>query len=300
MVTKYKYEGIITALVTPVIDEEVKIKQLQELIRFVLDNGADGVLVLGGTGEYPALSKKQRIKAVETTVEEVNGKCPVIAGIVAPGLQDAVETGCDYEKIGVDAVMLVSPFYVIPKQEGIMNYYLNFMGKVNLPMILYNIPYRTNVNIEPETVALLLEKTSQIVGIKESGSDFHQISRFIELIGDKISFLCGEEHLMFSELMLGAKGGILATANIFPSVWKSMYLNVKEGNIKKAKDIHFKMMPLLRLIFSETNPGPLKEALKYIGLNCGTSLSPLSKPNSKLISKLENAIDELQIWKDKL
>ncbi len=292
-------QGLFPALVTPVQNDEVDQASLKKLTKFLLENGSDGLVVLGGTGEYAALSKKQRINAVKV-VQENAGDSPVIVGILDPGFNDAVEMGKISKEMGADAVMLITPYYVIPKQEGIINYYLRFMDKVDLPMIIYNIPYRTNVNIEPETVNKLSEQAPQVIGIKECTPNIGQAAHLMELTRDRISFLCGEEFLLFTELMMGADGAILATANIFPRIWKDMLLSVKSSNINKARDIYFKMLPLLRAVFAETNPGPLKAAMKYASIDAGAVLDPLSPPDDKKIDQLNGIIDEIREWYSRL
>ena len=292
-------QGLFPALVTPVQNDEVDETSLKSLTKFLLENGSDGLVVLGGTGEYAALSKKQRIDTIKI-VQEYAGDSPVIVGILDPGFNDAVEMGKISEEMGADAVMLITPYYVIPKQEGIINYYLRFMDKVDLPMIIYNIPYRTNVNIEPETVNKLLEQAPQVIGIKECTPNIGQAAHLMELTRDRISFLCGEEFLLFAELMMGADGAILATANVFPRIWKDMLLSVKASEINKAREIYFKMLPLLRVLFAETNPGPLKEAMKYASIDAGAVLDPLSPPDDKKIEQLNGIIDEIREWYSRL
>lgn len=288
-------EGLFPALVTPVEGDEVNGICLKKLTRFVLDNGGDGVLVLGGTGEYTALSKKQRTDAIETVVKEAGNK-PVIVGILAPGFEDAVEMGKISEEIGAEAVMLLTPYYVHPTQEGIIKYYLEFMKKVKLSVLIYNIPFRTNVNIEPMTVYSLLKQSSQIIGMKECTQNINQASQLMELTKDRMTFLCGEEQYLFVELVMGAKGAILATACIFPQIWKDMMLSVKTGNINRAREISFKINPLVRLVFSEMNPGPLKVAMKFAGIDVGPVLKPLLSPNAQLVDQLHNTVDEIKEW----
>jgi len=286
-------KGVYTALVTPVINGNVDEVAFKKLIDFQLKNGADGFLVLGGTGEYAALSREQRRKAIEICIDIVKGEIPIVSGILSPGLADAIEMGKVAESIGVDAVMIITPYYVVPTQKGLIDYFIKFMEKIHIPIVLYNIPYRTNVNILPETFTELVDKTSQIIGIKECTPDLSQVSHLISLVGDKISVCCGEEPFLFTELIMGAKGAFMATSNLFPKLFKKMYLKVKNGDISKAREIHFKLIPLLESIFAETNPGPLKEALKYYGYDCGSALPPLKSPNRGIIKKLEKRIDDL-------
>lgn len=287
-------KGVYTALVTPIIKGEVNESVFKRLINYQLENGSDGLLVLGGTGEYVALSREQRIKAVKICIKETKKRVPVICGILDPGLNDAIEMGKNVKDLGVDAIMLLNPYYVVPTQKGIINYYLEFIENVDMPIVLYNIPYKTNVNILPETVLNLINQTPNIIGIKECTTNLDQASRLILLIGDKISFCCGEEPLLFTELIMGAKGAFMATSNLFPQIFKKMYLLIKEGNIEGAKEIHFKIIPLLRSLFAETNPGPLKEAMKCIGIDCGSVLPPLVMPDRKLVEIINKNVNEIK------
>ncbi len=291
--------GIYTALVTPVKNGAVDIPTLSKIVRFVIDNGSTGLVVLGGTGEYTALSQKERTEAVQTCIESAKGEVPVVVGILAPGLKDAVKMGKRSRELGADAVMVVTPYYVIPSQEGIKDYYRRFLDAIDLPLILYNIPYRTNVNMLPETVdAIVKEAGKRILGIKECTPNLGQVSRLLQLVGEKIAFICGEEPLMFPELVMGAKGAILATSNVIPKLWTTMYDRVQSGDLEGARELHFQVGLFLKLVFAETNPGPLKEAMKAAGFNCGSALSPLLPPNEGLKSALLSELKRLQSWID--
>lgn len=289
--------GIYTALVTPVNKGAIDRKGMDRLVGHVIEKGSKGVVVLGGTGEYCALSENQRADAVTAAIESSKGKVPVVVGILSPGLEDSISMGIESKKMGADAVMLVTPYYVVAKQEGIKEYFLRFMEKVDLPLILYNIPYRTMVNMLPQTVSdLIKEAPGRVIGIKECVPNVNQAFELMNLVGDSISVLCGEEPLFVTETGYGAKGAILATSNLFPEIWVAMFEYLKNGNFEKAKTIHRKMIPSLKLLFAETNPGPLKAALKYKGLDCGPSLLPLTEPNEALQKNLFQELDKLDAW----
>ena len=272
-------EGLYTALVTPIKDGNVDKTAMDRLLDYVLQGGSDGLVVLGGTGEYGALTHEQRISAIIHCVERTAGAVPVVVGIICPGLHDAIEMGKESKKLGADAVMLVTPYYVIPDHQGLVEHHLRFMDSVDLPLILYNIPYRTLVNMQPETVAEIVEKAGgQVVGIKECEGNMGQISRLISMVGEKISVICGDEPLFCTDMIMGGKAGILATSNIIPRFWKEMFTLIKQGEIETAIKMHLDIQPFLKLIFGQTNPGPLKVALGHAGLDCGDALLPLHKP----------------------
>jgi len=286
-------KGVYTAVVTPVINGDVDEIAFSKLIDYQIKSGIDGLCILGGTGEYLALSKEQRRKAIEISIDLVKGKVPIISSILSPGLEDTIEMGKIAEGYGVNAVMVLTPYYVVPTQKGMIDYFKRFMKEIHIPIILYNIPSRTQVNILPETVAELVSTTSQVIGIKECTTNLGQASNLISLVGDKITVFCGEEPLLLAELIMGAKGAILASSNLFPKLFKEMFSRIQEGDIGGAKKIHFKFLPLLKPLFAETNPGPLKEALKYYGYDCGSALPPLKLPSKEIINELRIRIDDL-------
>lgn len=292
-----KLEGLYTALVTPVADNAIDKGAFNKLIDYVLAGGSDGLVVLGGTGEYPALSREQRIAAVEICKARAGDRVPVVVGILSPGLYDSIEMGKISRELGADAVMLVTPYYVIADQKGLVDYYLRFMDAVDLPLVLYNIPYRTMVNMQPETVAEIFGKSGgQVVGIKECVPNIGQASKLISLTGDSMSFVCGEEFLLCSETIMGAKAAILATSNLIPGFWKTMLDAIRNGDVRKATAMHMEALPFLSAVFAETNPGPLKMAMKLAGLDCGNALPPLHAPDDKLMERLKNELKRIEKW----
>lgn len=292
-----KIEGLYTALVTPVKDGKMDKPAMDRLLDYVLEGGSDGLVVLGGTGEYGALTREQRTSAIECCAEKAAGSVPVVVGILSPGLYDAIEMGKESRKLGADAVMLVTPYYVIADHQGLVDHHLRFMENVDLPLILYNIPYRTLVNIQPETVAEIVDKAhGQVVGIKECVPNLGQASRLISMVGDKISFICGEEGLFCTEMIMGGKAGILATSNVIPRFWKKMFTLIKQGEIDAAVKMHLDIQPFLSLIFGQTNPGPLKVALRHAGLDCGDALLPLHAPEKKYCDRVAEMMQQIEQW----
>lgn len=290
------FKGVMTALVTPLDEKGAVVEEsLRKLIRFQIKNGVHSVLVLGGTGEYVQLSMAERKRAIDITISEASGKIPVVVGAGSPGLSDNIEIGQYAKKAGADAVMLVSPYYVIPSQEGIIDYHKKFDNAVKLPLILYNIPYRTNVNMLPETIEAMVKEIPNIVAIKECSPNLAQVIELILRVGDKIEVLCGDEFLASTELMLGAKGLIMASANLIPDVWVKMYNLMQEKEfeavIKMTKDYY----PLFKAVFMETNPGPLKEAMRMAGLPADNISSPLRIPTDATKIALKAVMKELKL-----
>lgn len=286
-----RLEGIIPALVTPILQRGEKLNKqvLEDLVENVLDKGVHGVCVLGGTGEYCALSDSVRVAAVETVVEKVNGKVPVIVGLVEPGFLHTKEMIYQSKKIGASAAMVVSPYYVSPTQQGIADYYCRLADSADIPLVLYNVPYRTGVNIEPETVSLIGEK-SNIIGIKECSPNMAQVQRLIRLVGDKIAVLSGEDMFVVLEMAMGARGGILASAALLPEKWSQIYLSVKAGDIKGAIEQHAELSLIFKYLFVECNPGPLKAALTMSGFDVGPVLPPLTQIREEYRVELKKAL----------
>ena len=293
-----KVTGIYTALCTPVFDGKVSRPAMEKLVDFVVDNRNAGLVALGGTGEYCALTNEQRIDAVKMTIAANKGRLPVIAGIIGPGLPEVIEMGNRCKELGVDGIMVVTPYYVVAGQDGIFEYYRQIMRNVNLPLILYNIPYRTGVNMLPETVERLLDadKSGQIVGMKECCTNMSQVLGLLSKVKDRVSILTGEEFLFYQEVSCGAEGAILATSNLFPNIWADLFDLIKAGELERASEIVLRLTPVLRLVFAESNPGPLKEAMKAIGIDCGDPLLPLVRTTDEIAAALRVEIKKMLDW----
>jgi len=199
----------------------------------------------------------------------------------------------DFKKAGADALMLVTPYYVRPAQEGIRKYYGEFIARVGAPVVIYDIPYRTGVTLDPWTIEKIVNDNEMIIGLKACNTDLAHFSRMMSLVGNKISVLSGEEYLFMSEVIMGAKGGILATANAFPKPWVKMFEKIEKGDIEGAKKIHFGLIPLMDAVFAEMNPGPLKEAMAMVGMNVGHALRPLMTPSPENMKRLRKVVKGL-------
>lgn len=292
-----KVEGIYTALITPIRDGSVDKQAFGKLLDHVISGGVSGLVVLGGTGEYPALSMKQRTDAAEFCIQKANGKIPVVVGIVDPGLHDAIDMGIRAKNMGADAVMLVTPYYVVPDQDGLFSYHMKFIESVDLPLILYNIPQKTQVNMQPETVnKIVSEAKDKVIGIKECVTNLLQFSRLVSMVKSKITVIAGEDFLLHPEAIMGADAAILATSNIIPRFWSEMFNLIKDDKIKQATDMHLEIQNFLKAVFSETNPGPLKEALKFIDIDCGDALLPLHAPDSNVKEILKTELKSIDKW----
>lgn len=292
------FEGIMTALVTPLTrDNTVDVLKLEKLIDFQLENGVKGLLILGGTGEYSALTMEVREQAVQETVRYTNGRVPVVAGVLEPGIGECIKFCQACKRAGADGLLVLTPFYVHPTQDGIADFFRAVDQAVDMPLLIYNIPYRTNVNILPETVEQLVSERPNIVGMKECSPSFGQAVELIQRVGDQICVLSGEEFLMSGEILMGAKGAIMASANLIPDVWVRLYELAAQRKTQELAALLKQYYPLIKLLFKEINPGPLKYAMGRIGLDMGPVSIPLREPSDALKAELDAEMKKLGLLK---
>jgi 4-hydroxy-tetrahydrodipicolinate synthase len=293
-VTIEQLAGLYPALPTPTdtagrVDRAATVR----LIDFLCAAGVNGLVPVGGTGEYAALSPRDRLSMVEITVEAAADRVPVVAGVLAPGFREAVQAGRDFAAAGASGLMVITPYYVTPSQEGIREYFRAFATEVDAPVLLYEIPYRTGVALRAETIAGIVDDGS-IVGMKACNPDLAQFARVMAMVGDRISVLSGEEPLFATHVTMGARGGVLATANLIPKAWHEIFALATAGDLRAALARQRQITPLLDACFAETNPGPLKEAMAMVGLPVGSALRPLQRPRPDTIDRLRAAIAALQ------
>ncbi|MBI4352552.1 MAG: 4-hydroxy-tetrahydrodipicolinate synthase [Candidatus Omnitrophica bacterium] len=280
-----KFHGSIVALVTPFKNGKVDEKALRRLVRYHVDSGTDGIVPVGTTGEAPTLSYEEHERVIQIVVETAEGRIPVIAGTGSNSTEEALFLTRFAKKVKADGALLVTPYYNRPTQEGLYRHYETIARKAEFPLVLYNVPSRTGVALSPETVARLA-KIPHIVAIKEATGSMDQTSQILSLCG--ITVLSGDDSLTLPLLALGAKGVISVIANILPADLSRMIEYFFEGDLEKAKEIHYKMFPLCRALFIETNPIPVKRAMKLLGL-CGDELRlplcPMEPNNEKRLAE---------------
>ncbi len=283
--------GLYTAIVTPMkADRTVDLDGLRTLVRFQLASGAAGVVPIGGTGEYPAFSRAERRAIVETCVEAADGK-PVIPGVLSTGFQDAVEAGRDFSEAGAAAVMTVTPYYASGTQEGMRDYFRAYRDAVDVPVLLYQIPRRTNVAVTAEGVQAMAEDGS-IIGMKFSSYDMPEFIKTIKLAGEKIAVLSGEEPLFATHVALGARGGVLASASVYPKIWLKIFDLAKAGKLNEALELQKSIDPVVEAIFLETNPGPLKKYMELAGMPVGSVRLPLQDPSVTTLQRLQSVANQ--------
>jgi 4-hydroxy-tetrahydrodipicolinate synthase len=258
------FKGSIVAIVTPFKKGKVDEKALGDLIEWQIAEGTSAIVPCGTTGESATLDYKEHYKVIALTVKTVNKRVPVIAGTGANSTDETIEITKHAKKSGADGALLVAPYYNKPTQEGLYRHYRTVAEKVDIPIVLYNVPGRTAVNILPATVARLAE-IKNIVAIKEATGDMKQVSEVLRLCGDRITVISGDDFTTLPLLALGGKGVISVTANVAPKAVSQMCSWWMKGLQDKARALHFKLEPLNAAMFIETNPIPVKTALAMMG-----------------------------------
>ncbi|ALC15702.1 4-hydroxy-tetrahydrodipicolinate synthase [Desulfuromonas soudanensis] len=276
------FHGSMVAIVTPFtpkgrVDEE----KYRQLIEFQIENGTDVIVPCGTTGESATLDYKEHDRVIEICIEQVKGRVPVVAGTGSNSTAEAIELSQHAKEMGADGVLLVSPYYNKPSQEGLYLHYKAVAEAVALPQILYNVPGRTGMNMEAGTTIRLAE-FKNIVAIKEASGNVTQASEIIAKAGDKIDVLSGDDFLTLPLMACGAKGIISVTANIMPADVKAMVVAVDEGRWDDARALHLKMLEIHSTMFIDSNPVPVKTALSLMGkidAHVRLPLAPLSAAN---------------------
>ncbi|HQA04520.1 MAG TPA: 4-hydroxy-tetrahydrodipicolinate synthase [Thermodesulfovibrio thiophilus] len=286
------FKGSMVAIVTPFKNGKIDEKAFEHLIEWHIKEGTHGIVPCGTTGEASTLDYEEHYKVIEIAVKVVNKRIPVIVGTGSNSTEEAIMITKKAEQLGADAALIVTPYYNKPTQEGLYRHFKTIASSTGLPIILYNVPGRTSVNLLPSTVARLAE-IPQIMGIKEATGDMKQVSEIIRLCGDKITVLSGDDFTNLTLLALGGKGAISVTANICPGDMAELFNAWERGDIAKARELHYKLEPINKVMFIETNPIPVKTALSMIGKIAEEFRLPLcemSQSNKeKLAEVLRNA-----------
>src|ERR1700690_1928250 len=258
------FKGSLVPIVTPFKNGKLDEKVYADLIEWHISQGTHGIVPCGTTGEASTLDFDEHYRVIEVAVEAVNKRIPIIAGTGANATDEAVFITKKAKELGVDGALIVTPYYNKPTQEGLYLHFKAIAESVDIPIILYNVPGRTAVNMLPTTVARLLE-FSNIIGLKEATGDMRQASDLIRLCGDRLALYSGDDFTTFTMLSLGGKGVISVTANIVPKDVAEMWNSWDKGDIEKARELHYKLEPLNAAMFIETNPIPVKTALAMMG-----------------------------------
>jgi len=287
------FEGVIPALVTPFKDNfEVDYEGIAKLLDYV-EKHVDAVVPAGTTGESATLSYQEHIEVVKYVCEVAN--VPVIAGAGSNSTREAVFLGKEVEKAGADAAMFITPYYNKPNKEGLYQHYKKIAEEISIPIIIYNVPSRTACNITPDVVERLANDFDNIIGIKEASGNLKQICEIINRTPENFVLLSGDDFLTLPILMLGGRGVISVAANVAPHLLKEMYLAFKEGDLEKAREMHYRLMPLFSVLFIDTNPTPVKKALELMGLPAGKPRLPLVELDEEKTKKVEEVLRSLEL-----
>ncbi len=283
------FNGSMVAVVTPFKEGKVDEKKLRELVDFHMKNGTDALVPCGTTGESATLSFEEHEKVVEVVIDQAKGKVPVIAGTGSNNTEEALKLTKHAKEAGADGALVITPYYNKPTQKGMYLHFEKIAKEVDIPIVLYNVPGRTSVNLLPETVAKL-SKIENIVGIKEASGDLKQASDIVGLCGDKFDLISGDDFIVLPMLALGGKGVISVVANLVPAEMADLIDEFNKGNLEKARETHYKIFPLCKAMFIETNPGPVKTAMALQGLldtpELRLPLAPMSEENVEKLKKV--------------
>ncbi len=288
-----KFHGSIVALVTPFTGksaEKLDEAQYKKLVEWQIKEGTNGIVPCGTTGESPTLSMDEHNRVVEVCIEAVNKRIPVIAGAGSNSTAEAVAYTKHAAKAGADAVLVVTPYYNKPTNKGIYLHYKAIVESANIPVILYNIAGRTAKNIEPDLMAKLAHDFKNIIGVKEASGSLEQMLRIKEMCPKDFLLTSGDDALTLPILSIGGVGVISVAANIVPRDVVSVINEFKKGNLAKAQEINLKLQPLIRSLFIETNPIPVKIAAELMGLCNGALRLPMCEMEDMNLAKLKEAL----------
>jgi len=285
------FKGSIVAIVTPFTKGEVDFERLRELVEFQIAGGTDAIVPCGTTGEASTLDYEEHMAVVKTVIDQVKGRVPVIAGTGSNSTAEAIELSRQAKEAGADGVLLVTPYYNKPTQEGLFRHYSAIADGVAIPQILYNVPGRTGVNMLPETVARLASHPN-IVAIKEATGSLQQASEILSLCGDQIDVLSGDDFITFPMMACGATGVISVLANIMPETVARLVDAFFAGDLETARQLHLKTLKISNAMFIESNPIPVKTALGLMGKCSDEVRLPLCEMGAANKEKLSSIMKE--------
>ncbi|MDY0323129.1 MAG: 2,4-dihydroxyhept-2-ene-1,7-dioic acid aldolase [Candidatus Carbobacillus sp.] len=289
--TKKRLRGSIAPVVTPFKEDgSVDYATLEALIDWQISSGSDGISVTGTSGEPSSLSLQERKEVMRVAKEAVGGRVPFVPATGSVNHEEALELTRYAESLGVDAAMVIVPYYVRPSQEGLYRHYERIAKSVDIPLIIYNIPGRTAVNMEVDTMARLVEAAPNIIGVKESNKDFEHVNRVLGKVGRDFLLFSGIELLCYPMLTIGGAGSISATANVHPKMVAEMHHAWFNGDHARALELHYTLMDLNDILFAETNPGPVKAALGMMGKITAYVRPPLALPGPALTEKIKQTL----------
>ena len=288
------FTGSGVAIVTPFTqDNAVNFDKLAELIEWQIQEGTDAIIACGTTGESPTLTDEEHKRVIECAVEVAKKRVPVIAGSGSNDTAYAVQMSIHAEHVGADALLCITPYYNKPTQKGLIANFIAIADAVNIPIIMYNVPGRTGVNLAPETVAKLAEHRN-ICGVKEASGNIAQVAEIARLVPPDFALYSGNDDMVVPLMSLGGLGVISVVANVAPKDTHLMAKSYLDGNVKKAQELQLAMKPLIDALFYETNPIPVKTAMNLMGLNVGGLRLPLTEMSDANVEKLKKELRAYQ------
>jgi 4-hydroxy-tetrahydrodipicolinate synthase len=288
------FTGALSAIVTPFREGAIDEVALRDLIEWQIGAGIQGIVPCGSTGESATLSHAEHEQVIKITIEQARKRVPVVAGTGSNSTAEAIRLTAAAREMGADGALLISPYYNKPTQEGIYKHYKMIAQSVDLPLVMYNIPGRTGSNVMPETMARLCE-IRNIVGVKEASGSMEQVSDIRRLCGDRLTILSGDDSLTLPLIALGAKGVIAVIANLMPRETAELASCAIEGDFARARDLHYRMLPLMRALFLETNPIPIKHAMSLIKKCSAEVRLPLTPMSPPAADKLKAVMKEMKL-----
>lgn len=286
---KILFKGCGTAISTPFDENGVNFKEFEKLVENQIQNKVDAIIVCGTTGEASTMNTDEKLETIKCAVKTSNGRIPIIAGTGGNNTKQVIEYSKQVEKLGVDGLLIVTPYYNKCTQNGLIVHYKEIAKSVSLPIILYSVPSRTGVNIEPKT-CLELSKIENIVAIKEASGNLSQVAEIAHLCGNDLNIYSGNDDQIVPVLSVGGIGVISVLSHVLPEYTHNMVHNFLNGDIKTATKMQLDVIPLCKALFSEVNPIPVKAALNLLGYNYGIPRLPLTKMSIEKEKILKNEI----------
>lgn len=283
------FTGACTALVTPFLEHQINYPMLEQLLRRQVDAGIEAVVIAGTTGESATLSDSEKLELFHRAKSYVGDSCKIIAGTGSNSTLHAIELSKAAEEVGVDGLLIVSPYYNKATPDGLFAHYLAIARTVTLPIIVYNVPSRTGVDI-PVSVYRRLSRVENIVGIKEAATDIAKVTKTLAVCGNELSVWAGNDDLTTPMIALGAKGVISVLSNLFPLQVQTLCRAALDGDFDTATALQIELQPTIEALFSEVNPIPIKAAMNLIGYDCGGCRMPLTPISTENLEKLKNCV----------
>ena len=285
------FTGSGTALATPFTDDGINFEAFSRQIDFQLENNTDALVVCGTTGEPSTMSQDEREAVIKFVVDKVGKRIPVIAGTGGNNTAKVIKDSQKAQELGADGLLVVLPYYNKTSQRGLIAHYNAVADNVDIPIIIYNVPTRTVINMLPETLAEIAQHKN-IAGMKEASGDIAQVEEMVRLCGDNIDMYSGDDALVLPLLASGGKGVISTVSNIAPQHMHDLVMSYMAGDIAKAREIQYKLNPLIDTLFLEVNPIPLKSAMRLLGVDSGRMRLPLYEMGSDNVQKLKKAMTD--------